>query len=114
SSLSLNGFEENSGYTAETKAMCLPSGDQRAEAASVLMFVSCRASPPARAMTQSCIEPPRFDSKRMYLPSGDQRGWRSFLPGTLVSWRGSPLPVVGASQMLDGTELPSMSTVPTV
>ena len=44
--------------------MYLPSGDQRALEASVLMVVSCWASPPVRAMYQSCIEPDRFDSNR--------------------------------------------------
>ena len=45
----------------------------------------------------------------MCLPSGLQRGWRSFL-AVFVSWRGSPLSV-GASQREDELLLPSRSTM---
>src|SRR5581483_12025777 len=78
-SLSANGLSEFSGYTAETKATCDPSRDQRALPASALTCVSWRASPPSVAITQSCVPPERLDSNRTFLPSGDQRGWRSFL-----------------------------------
>ena len=47
SSLSLNGLSENSGKTAETNAICPPSGDQTGWVASVEIVVSWRASPPS-------------------------------------------------------------------
>ncbi len=47
-SLSANGFSLNSGYTLDTNAMCVPSGDQMPLPAPVLMVVSCFGSPPAR------------------------------------------------------------------
>src|SRR5262249_38678246 len=72
-SLSANGLLEYSGQTAEAKAICLPSRDQMAVLAPLLMVVSCRASPPSRSMIQSWLEPLRLDSKRMRLPSGLQR-----------------------------------------
>ena len=49
--------------------------------------VSCRASPPARSRTQSCVLPERSLSNRMRRPSGLNRGWRSCL-GPPVSCRG--------------------------
>src|SRR3984885_7051841 len=97
---------------ADTKAICLPSRDQVALSAPVLIVVSCFASPPDRSMTQSCVSPERFDSKRIFLPSGLQCGLRSFLPGTLVSWRGSPFSVE-ATQMADEVLLPARSTLVT-
>src|SRR5947209_12237594 len=78
-SLSLNGFSEYPGQTADMKAICLPSRDQVPTDASVLIVVSCRASPPAISMIQSWVEPPRLDSKRIDLSSGLQRGCRSLL-----------------------------------
>src|SRR5439155_3383262 len=98
-SLSLNGFSEYSGQTADMKAICLPSRDQVPTDASELMVVSWRASPPARSMIQSWVEPPRLDSKRIDLPSGLQRGWRSAL-GPAVSCFGLPSLSVEASQRL--------------
>src|SRR6516162_8851356 len=96
--LSAYGFSEYSGQTVETNAIHLPSGDQMPVLASVAMLVICRASPPARSMSQSWLSPERFDSNRICLPSGLQRGCLSFLPGLgLVSCRGAPS-AVGASQ----------------
>src|SRR5262249_21861822 len=100
-----------SGQTADTNAISEPSGDHRALFASVEMVVSCLASPPCRSMTQSWKSPDRFDSKRIFEPSGLQRGWRSFF-SVLVSWRGAP-PSDGASQMVEAVLLASRSTVPT-
>src|SRR5262249_45810594 len=112
-SLSLNGLAEYPGQTAETKAMWLPSGDQRPVWAPVERFVIWRASPPCTSMIQSCVSAVRFDSKRTRLLFGLQRGWRSFLPaGGLVNCRGSPLSV-GASQRLLVILLPARSTSPT-
>ena len=51
SSLSLKGFPENSGKTADTNAMFRPSGDQTGWVASVEIVVSGRASPPSAAIT---------------------------------------------------------------
>src|SRR5262249_55318860 len=94
--------------TAETKAIDLPSGDQIALPASVAIVVNCRASPPFRSMTHSWLSPERLDSKRIFFPSGLQRGCRSFLV-VFVSCRG-PLRSVGASQMLDEVLLPARFT----
>src|SRR5262249_16637990 len=96
--LSAQGFSEWWGYTADTNATDLPSGDQMPLFASVAMVVSCRASPPPVSMSQSWLSPDRFDSKRICLPSGLQRGWRSFLLATVVSSRGGVWPSVAASQ----------------
>ena len=46
-SASAKGFSENSGKTAETKAMWVPSGDHTGVVASVETLVRTRASPPA-------------------------------------------------------------------
>src|SRR5262249_9103907 len=95
---------------AETKAIDLPSRDQMGLSASVLIEVIWRASPPPRSRSQSCELPPRFDTKTIVLPSGDQRGWRSFLP-EFVSRRGSVLPSTAASQIADDVRFPSRSTL---
>src|SRR5262249_44692872 len=112
-SLSLNGLSLNSGQTAETNAIVLPSGDQSPVSASVLSVVSCRASPPSRSMSHSCEAPERLDVKRIFLPAGDQRRWLSFLPAALVSWRGGVLPSVAASHSADELLLAARSTLPT-
>src|SRR5262249_3505146 len=109
--LSLKGLREYSGYTVETKAIHLPSGDQMAVDASVAMVVNCFASPPPTSMTQSWLSPERVDSKRMCLPSGLQRGCPACL-AAVVNCRGVP-PLVGASQMLEVERLPFRSTVAT-
>jgi hypothetical protein len=52
------------------------------------------------------------DSKRMRLPSGDHRGWRSALV-EVVSRRGGVLPSVAASHKFVVVLLAARSTVPT-
>src|SRR5262249_12722200 len=108
-SLSVNGLSEYSGLTADTNAIHLPSGDQMALPASEEIVVSCRASPPFTSMTQSWFSPERFDSNKIRLPSGLQRGWLSFLV-VFVSGRGLPSWVV-ANQIDEELLLPGKSTV---
>jgi len=71
-----------------------PSGDQMPWAAPVLMLVICLASPPSSSISHSWFSPERFDSNRIRLLSGLQRGWRSRLPAA-VNCRGAEEPSVG-------------------
>ena len=50
---SAKGLSENSGNTAEMKAMLLPSGDHTGCAASVEIVVSLCASPPSAGITHT-------------------------------------------------------------
>src|SRR5262249_41764440 len=112
-SLSLNGLAENSGHTAETNARRLPSRDHVGSETPVLTCVSCRASPPSTAMSHNCGVPERVDTNRVDLPSGAQRGWRSFFV-VLVNCR-RVLPSVDASHSVEEVLLAlTSSTVPTV
>src|SRR5260370_6785434 len=110
--LSVYGFSEYSGHTADTKAIHFPSGDQMPLPASVAMVVSCWASPPSISISQSWVSPERSDSKRIRFPSGLQRGCLSCLV-LFVNCRGVP-PSDETSQMLVVVLLPARSTLVSV
>jgi RNA polymerase sigma factor (sigma-70 family) len=107
-SAAANGLSENSGNTAEMKAICFPSGDQTGCVASVAIVVSLCASPPSTGITYTWKSPPRFDSNAIHLLSGDQVGCRSCL-GEEVNCRGSP-PFVGTSHRSEFDRFSGWST----
>src|SRR5262245_24081686 len=102
---------ENSGQTADMKAICLPSRDQVPIEAPVAILVSCRAPPPAVSMIHSWLVPERDDSKRIDFESGLQRGCRSLL-AALVSCFGSPPFSVDTSHRCDTDLFAFRSTSP--
>ena len=86
--------------TRAEKTIFVPSGDQAASPTSSLISVRHCASPPSIGITYSwrrAFSSPRFATKAIRSPSGDQRGCASFLPP--VSRRGGAEPSVGASQI---------------
>ena len=64
----------------ESKAICLPSGDQRGEPEGwPLKDVNWTGRCPVLSATQICPLPERFEAKAILLPSGDNRASTSSL-----------------------------------
>ena len=58
----------------ESKAICVPSGDQRGVPVTVLKCVSWRGLVPSLRHNQTSYAPLRVDSKTIWLPSGENWG----------------------------------------
>ena len=62
-------------YAVETKAILVPSGDQRGSTLTPPLLVSGRTAPVASSSRCSSIASRAYRAKTTNRPSGDQSGW---------------------------------------